>query len=80
MNKIKKGLSSLQINNKLKKYKAFKGVIPLNHLNQSIWKKEQNIFLILNTDYCYESGTHWIVLEENQNNFYIFDSLVSVFN
>ena len=80
MNKIKKGLSSLQINNKLKKYKTFKGVIPLNHLNQPIWKKDQNIFLILNTDYCNESGTHWIVLEKNQNNFFIFDSLVSVFN
>ena len=80
MNKIKKGLSSLQINNKLKKYKTFKGVIPLNHLNQSIWKKDQNIFLILNTDYCYESETHWKVLEKNQNKFYIFDSMGSVFN
>jgi len=74
------GLSSLQINNKLKKYKKFKGAIPLNHLNHSIFKKEQNIFLILNTDFCSQPGFHWIVLEKNQNKFYIFDSMGSVLN
>ena len=75
-----KGLSSYYIQNKLKKINQFKGVFPINHLNKSLLEKDENIFLIINTDSCRGVGLHWFILEKYKGKIYIFDSLGSILN